>query len=331
MDLLKNMVSVALLTLFCLLLPPLAQAAAAQPGPVVSETEMRRIFNYLETNVPEIGDMARQGQAGKLVMSIDAEPDPSAEERFDKEFYHIYVGFNIQYESNGASGIPGHRTRWATFLVHRNLNEILWANYARGNTYVPLEDWRRYVNGIDAKKTNDFVCIPYMRAGRIESFSTIEDIIRLYGAEQVEKRMVYGPEGIGRFDVSVIYPNTANELLVFWDQNDYGKRPSSVSMRKAGSNWHTLYGVKIGTTLEELNQLNGRPFKFLGFNWDYGGSVKNNWEDGRLLTLRPASITLRAQSDLPRQYQGDRLLLSDTENLLVPERVWVGRIDVPLK
>ncbi len=30
-------------------------------------------------------------------------------------------------------------------------------------------------------------------------------------------------------------------------------------------------GVKIGTTLSELVKLNGKPFTFTGFDWDYGG------------------------------------------------------------
>lgn len=306
-------------------------AIAGPSGPGGQMAEQRRILDYLTAEVPEISEMVRQNREAKPVMQIDSAPDPAATNRFDRDFFHVYVGFNIQYKKGDSADLTGHRSRWATFLVHRNLEEILWVNNARGNTYVPLADWRKYVHGVDAEKTSDFICIPYMRAGRIGPFSSLEDIIRLYGADQVEKRTVYGPEGVGRFDVSVIYPNTANELLVYWDQNNYGTRPLTVSIRQPGSDWRTLYGIRVGTSLAELNQLNGCVFKFLGFNWDYGGAIRSSWDEGRLQILRPASLTLRSAPDLPRQYQGDRLLSSDMEELLRSGMVWVGRIDIPLK
>ena len=300
---------------------------SVQAAPVqASESETNRVFDTLRANVPEIGAAALMAKGNRLVMSMDSVPDPAAKNRFERDFFHVYVGFNID-----DGGGQGHRSRWATFLVHKDSDEILWANYARGDTYIPLEDWRKYVNGVVPEKSNDFMCIPYMRAGRIEPFSTIDDIIRLYGADNVERKVIPGPEGIGRFDISVIFPQTANELFIYWDKNDYGKRPSWVSIRKPTSEWKTLYGIKIGTSLSELNQLNGRPFKFLGFNWDYGGSVKRDWEGGVLVATLPASLVLRSISNLPREYQGDKTLNSDEEYLLQPDMVWVGRIDVPLK
>ena len=315
------------IALFFILLLLSGATSSVQAAPVpVSESETSRIFDTLRTSVPEIGAMARNAKGNRLVMSLESIPDPEAKSRFERDFYHVYVGFNID-----DGGGQGHRSRWATFLLNKDFHEILWANYVRGDTYIPLDDWRKYVNGVDAEKTNDFMCIPYMRAGRIEPFSTLDDIARLYGAANVERRVIPGPEGVGQFDVSVIYPDTDNELRVYWDKNEYGKRPSWVSIRKHNSEWKTLYGIKIGTSLAELNRLNGRPFKFLGFNWDYGGSVKRDWEGGVLGTIVPASLVLRSAKNLPRKYQGDKILSSDDEDLLQPDAVWVGRIDIPLK
>jgi len=39
--------------------------------------------------------------------------------------------------------------------------------------------------------------------------------------------------------------------------------------------------VTIGTTLRELERLNGKPFRMFGFWWDYGGEV-SSWEGGEL-------------------------------------------------
>jgi hypothetical protein len=299
--------------------------AQAAPGQAADD-EAGKIIDYLRTSVPEIGDMARNTQGGRLVMALDSVPDPAAKDRFERDFYRVYVGVNIN--DSGA----GHRTRWGTFLVHKNCNEILWANYLRSGAYIPLADWRQFVNRAEIEKSNDLICIPFLRAGRIEPSSSIDDIIRLYGADKVEQRTIRGPEGIGSFDVSVIYPRTANEMLVYWENNDYGKRPARVSIRKTGSEWKTLYGIRIGTSLAELNRLNGRSFKFLGFNWDYGGSVDRDWEGGKLTALQDVSLVLGCSvQNLPSQYQGDRIISSDTEELLQQGLVWVRRIDVPLR
>src|ERR1035438_8018997 len=45
--------------------------------------------------------------------------------------------------------------------------------------------------------------------------------------------------------------------------------------------WHTSDGITFGTTLQRLEQLNGRPFVLAGFGWDYSGTVLN-WNSGGL-------------------------------------------------
>lgn len=47
-----------------------------------------------------------------------------------------------------------------------------------------------------------------------------------------------------------------------------------------GSNW-TVGGVGIGDTATQVQAVNGRPFSFLGFEWDLGGSV-TDFNGGRL-------------------------------------------------
>lgn len=39
-----------------------------------------------------------------------------------------------------------------------------------------------------------------------------------------------------------------------------------------------------GTSLKELQRLNGKPFRLFGFSWDYGGLVES-WQKGRLVGL----------------------------------------------
>ena len=128
----------------------------------------------------------------------------------------------------------------------------------------------------------------------------------------------------------MIFPDTANELIVFWQDNQYGSLPSSVSIRKQGSAWKTVQGIRIGSTLAELNEMNRRPFSFYGFGWDYGGSISNEWDGGVMASVRGVSLVLRATRELPRYYYGDKELKSNLETLL-PDGARVGRIDVQLR
>ncbi len=296
--------------------------ATAAPQP--PETEVDRILNFLTAQAPEILEMARRNPQHRLVMSVEAEPDPQAKNRVERDFYQIYAGFVVQ------DGESGHRSRWATFLVHKDRNEILWGNYQTGNTHIPLADWRQYIYRSPAEGVNDWVCLPYLRVGPIQPYSSIADLEKFFGADNLERRTVYGAEGAEKFETTVVFPGTANELIVFWSDNKYGITPSSVSVRKEGAKWKTVYEIRIGTDLATLNAINGRPFSFYGFSWDYGGIVTGKWDDGVMSSMAGVHLVLRATRELPREYYGDRKVRSDSAELL-PDGARVRRIDVQLR
>ena len=296
--------------------------AAAAPQPPDSEVD--RILDTLTAQAPEILEMARRNPQHRLVMSVEAKPDPQAKNWVERDFYQIYVGFVVQ------DGESGHRSRWATFLVHKDRNEILWGNYQTGNTHIPLADWRQFIYRSPAEGVNDWACLPYMRVGPIQPYSTIADLEKFFGADNLERRTVYGAEGAEKFDTTVVFPGTANELIVFWRDNKYGITPSSVSVRKEGAKWKTVHGIRIGTDLATLNEINGRPFSFYGFSWDYGGIVTGKWDGGVMSSMSGVHLVLRATRELPREYYGDRKVRSDSAELL-PDGAQVRRIDVQLR
>ena len=292
--------------------------------PIADAAPTTQILDYLLAEVPEIQTMARKNPANRLVLSVESAPNPQEPERIEREFFRIYVGFNIQ------DGGPWHQSRWATFLVHQERTEILWANYLNPNSYVPLSDWQKYVNEPYAEGVNDWMCIPFLRVGLIQPHSSIADLVRIFGTNNVEQRTVYGAEGTEKFEASLIFPGTPNELIVFWQGNKYGTVPSSVSIRRQGSEWKTVQGIQIGTSLAELNAINRRPFSFYGFGWDYGGSIPVKWNGGTISSVKGLFLVLRETRDLPRQYYGDKKLSSDMEELL-PDSARVSRIDIQLR
>ena len=82
---------------------------------------------------------------------------------------------------------------------------------------------------------NDWLCLPFERVGPILASAKEEDLLQLFGAEQVQRRTIYVAEGTEKRDVSVIYPYSANEVILFWRDNQYGQRLSHAWVKKEGS------------------------------------------------------------------------------------------------
>jgi hypothetical protein len=289
-----------------------------------SEQETRRVIDYLTASAPEIAQMARSNPDNKMVIAIEQTPDPVAANPIERQYYRVYVGFNVE------DGGPGHRSRWATFLVNSSYTDILWQNYLVDEAYIPLADWQKYIFPNRKQDENDWICIPLLRVGPIDATSSITDLSRVFGAQNVSRRVAYGPEGIEKYDVTVVYGGTTDEMIVYWQDNLYGARPERVSFRHPQGRWRTIFSIKPGTGIAELNRINGRPFEFMGFGWDYGGNIVNNWSGGALAVVRGLTVKLATNRELPREYYGDRYLKSDLP-LLQTDAAAVERVDVQLR
>lgn len=95
---------------------------------------------------------------------------------------------------------------------------------------------------------------------------------------------------------------------------------SAIHIRDPQSNWSGPLGIRMGSTSLELERINGKPFRFLGFDWDYGGFV-SDWTQGTLskaflepgrLALRLAPPALAEGASRPQGYpSGDGEFTSD--------------------
>jgi hypothetical protein len=59
------------------------------------------------------------------------------------------------------------------------------------------------------------------------------------------------------------------------------ERPARFILRGSRSKWTVGPGISLGTSLQELERINGRPFTLAGFGWDYAGVI-NEWRGGAL-------------------------------------------------
>ena len=125
-----------------------------------------------------------------------------------------------------------------------------------------------------------WLCVPGKQVGLIKNTSTEADIIQAYGKENVLRRTI----GLGEGETAegtVVFPDTDNEIIIEWVKSKAFQKPAKIRMEKANGSWKTGQGIGVGTTLAQLQAINGKDFKFAGFEWDYSG-IANNWQGGNI-------------------------------------------------
>ncbi|GAB3173858.1 hypothetical protein [Telluribacter humicola] len=131
---------------------------------------------------------------------------------------------------------------------------------------------------------NDFYAIPGEKVGNVRPESTEVGLIEHLGAENVRRDTIYIGEGEYRIGTT-LFKGTSDEAQILWKDTTNWAYPELVriipAVRPQDSQWLVEGGVRIGASLKETEQLNGKPFELYGFGWDYGGTV-SDWKGGKL-------------------------------------------------
>lgn len=150
-------------------------------------------------------------------------------------------------------------------------------------------------------------------------------LIAKFGKANVKREMIYVAEG-GEEDGTVLFPNDPKRRVeIVWKQKKGRKSPEWLRV-PAESRW-SVFGLRNGMTLAELEKRNGRGFRFSGFGWDYGGAV-TDWRGGTLATVGGKScrvgVTLdteypeaptKAEEKALEAVSGDREIASTSPHL----------------
>jgi hypothetical protein len=81
---------------------------------------------------------------------------------------------------------------------------------------------------------------------------------------------------------TVLFPgDSLRRAEIVWQDTISRSRPARLILRGSRSEWRVGPGVSLGTSLQELERINGRPFTLAGFGWDYAGVV-TEWGGGAL-------------------------------------------------
>jgi hypothetical protein len=119
-----------------------------------------------------------------------------------------------------------------------------------------------------------------------ETFATARSIASLQSAigspdVSVDSVPLGATEG-DMLPATVFFPTVASRRIeVVWRGGEPERGPLYVRLRGQPTEWRTKDGVSIGTSLRQLERLNGRPFHLVGFGTDAGVNV-TSWDGGRL-------------------------------------------------
>jgi len=164
------------------------------------------------------------------------------------------------------------------------------------------------------------------RVGLIKPGMTATELERAYGKDNVKHEDIPGAEG-EMIPGARLFADTDRELEVIWDPENE-KKKVVFDAHVIGTAWKFENGLKVGMTLEEVEKINGKPFKISGFAWDYGGYA--NFEGGKLL----GKVSLRfnpSTEEIPEYLMGDKELSSTDKKLRAAKPMVEAPISVFMK
>jgi len=162
-----------------------------------------------------------------------------------------------------------------------------------------------------------FTFVPGRRFGKISKFTTGGQMSELYGDDVEPTTDIQLGEGT-RTGGYLLYPGTKNQAEIMLP--DEGSGISRLTVRIAGkdSDWRLAGSeLRIGTTLAELEEMNGKPFELSGYEWDNGGTV-TDWKGGKLKDIGVVTSYGGGGSGsrgIDRSVIGDQLISSDNPAL----------------
>jgi len=146
----------------------------------------------------------------------------------------------------------------------------------------------------ESPQLTSYLIVPNLRVGAITPRTSESELQRVYGRRNVRRAKVEIGEG-ERQSGAVIYPDDpAKTIEVIWKDVHRRRHPERIQLTGKQSVWRTRQGISLGTSLKELERINGRPFVLMGFGWDYagtvvswnGGELEKEFEKGGRITLR---------------------------------------------
>lgn len=170
--------------------------------------------------------------------------------------------------------------------------------------------------------------------------ATEETVKAQFGAGNVTYMDLGGPEGTEMYGTRVFAKDAKKTFDIVWTDEEKRAKPAVINVNPVWSEdgetasmpeWRSPEGIHLGMPIEEVEKINGKPFKLYGFGWDYGGTP-TSWEGGKLEPAADAkcgtSIVFSDSGDAtPESVLGEGEIMSNGKDTLKAKPT-VGRFSV---
>jgi hypothetical protein len=154
---------------------------------------------------------------------------------------------------------------------------------------------------------------PGQGAGDITARSSEAQIIRRFGRRNVARVDV--PIGNGQLEPgTIVFPKDPKRKIdILWKNRSVRVSPKYARITGDDSVWSIQPGIRLGTTLEELEAMNGAPLTLSGLGGSSGGTVLS-WNRGALdRALGPLSRVAVRLAPPPALREAAEPFAGDTE------------------
>src|SRR5580700_7795412 len=152
--------------------------------------------------------------------------------------------------------------------------------------------------------------------GAINSHTTRKDLVRMYGVANAVDQDVDMGEGEMQLATLLFPKDLQRRIEILWKDPGNKITPKSAQISGKKSIWHGVQGITLGTSVAELERLNGRPFRFALTNdgtdmaeetisWQGGRLEKEFQGNGRILLQIESSPTKGAKHGGPADFEVD--------------------------
>jgi hypothetical protein len=122
-----------------------------------------------------------------------------------------------------------------------------------------------------ANGKDQFLIDPGKSFGHIKKGATLASLEKEFGKANVRVGTEQPPHGdFQKQRAAVLFPGKLDEAVVLLTPQN---RAEGVYIQKAGGKWATKEGLRIGTSLAELEKMLGGPFPISAYGQDGGGAV----------------------------------------------------------
>lgn len=115
--------------------------------------------------------------------------------------------------------------------------------------------------------------------GLITLSDDFQKIVAKYNAENVQDGKLSIAQSENEFDVTYIFKGTPKEIIVYW--TEHHKTISRIEAVQPNNPYRDEHGIGYGTTMQELETINGATISFNGFKWEMAGMI-TDFHNGKL-------------------------------------------------